>query len=413
MSTRSLLLFCALPLFIGLERLAHYLARAVLALHVVSSPPDGFGMSTASVGSIFAQLAGFGVVSPILGGLVAMALGPAVTLAIGAFIASAGYAVLGVGSVELLPVAIGLIAAGTGMCRPSGIALAASELRDRPEGVRSALFFLLYVAINAGAVVGPFAAGIGGGAMGFRVVFGISAGIALVAAFVGGGLAAALRYAGGSGDSSSSSPPSPGGRAAFGVILLWVALAPSILMQAAEVRAQYTIFGGPSGMGNTLLHTINPIVVMVVSLGACAALLVVSLAAKWTIPTLSFIGVALVVWGMASGLLAAAPRGGGALPLLIAVAVVSAAGEAVVGPLSLGRAAASSIPRFSTLFVAGWLAATGAVSMLAHAVIGHVDAQIVSGASAVFSVLAGAGLIALAKPLERAFFSEVRDTPSA
>jgi hypothetical protein len=51
--------------------------------------------------------------------------------------------------------------------------------------------------------------------------------------------------------------------------------------------------------------------------------------------------------------------------------------------------------------------------MLAHAVIGHVDARIVSGASAVFSVLAGAGLIALARPLERAFFSEVRDTPSA
>jgi dipeptide/tripeptide permease len=336
-----------------------------------------------------------------------MAVGPATTLAIGAFIASAGYAVLGVGDVGSLFLAMVLIAAGTGMCRPSGLALAASELKDRSEPVRSALFFLLYAAINLGAVLGPLAAGFGSSAAGPRVVFGVSAGVALVAAFLAGGLAAGLRFAGGS---SNTSPPA-GGRALLGVVLLWFVLAPSIVMQAAESTAQYTLFGGPSGMTNAALHVINPIVVMAVSIGGCAALLVISSTSKWTIPSLVLIGAGLVAWGLATGLLSAAPRGGDLLPLLIAVAVVSAAGEAVVGPLALSRAAASGASRLSTLIVAGWLAATSGVSMVAYGLIGLVNAQIVSGAAAVLSVLAGVALIGLARPLERAFFSEVPARP--
>jgi POT family proton-dependent oligopeptide transporter len=407
MSTRAILLFCALPLLIGLERLSHYAARSGLGLHIASQTPDGLGMSIAAVGSVFAQLSLLSVVSPIAGGLVAMAVGPATTLAIGAFIASAGYAVLGVGGVDSLFLAMVLIAAGTGMCRPSGLALAASELKDRSEPVRSALFFLLYAAINLGAVLGPLAAGFGSSAAGPRVVFGVSAGVALVAAFLAGGLAAGLRFAGGS---SNTSPPA-GGRALLGVVLLWFVLAPSIVMQAAETTAQYTLFGGPSGTTNAALHVINPIVVMAVSIGGCAALLVISSTSRWTIPSLVLIGAGLVAWGLATGLLSAAPRGGDLLPLLIAVAVVSAAGEAVVGPLALARAAASGAPRLSTLIVAGWLTATSGVSMVAHSLIGLVDAQIASGAAAVLSVLAGVALIGLAKPLEQAFFSEVPARP--
>lgn len=404
MSTRAILLFCALPLLIGLERLAHYAARSGLGLHLTSRPPEGLGLATSAVGSVFAELAILNVAAPIAGGLVAIAVGPAATLAIGAFVASAGYAVLGAGGADELSLAIGLIAAGTGMCRPSGFALAATELRDRSEPVRSALFFLLYAAINLGALVGSFGAGFGGSAAGFRVVFGISTGLALFAAFVGGGLVAGLRFAGGSTNSSS---PSSSGRALSGVALLWAALAPSILMQAAESSAQYTLFGGPSGAASSALHIINPMVTIAISIGVCAALLVISSISKWTIPVLVLIGAGLLAWGLASGLLSAAPRGGDVLPLLIAVALVSAAGEAVVVPLALSRAAACGAPRHATLIVAGWLAATSGVSVVAQGVMGLVDARIVSGVGAGFSVLAGIALIGLAKPIEQAFFSGV------
>jgi dipeptide/tripeptide permease len=385
------------------------MARSMLALHLASPPPEGFGMSTPAIGSAFLQLSLLSVVSPIAGGLVAMGVGPAMTLAIGAFIASAGYAVLGTGGVEALPLALALIAGGTGLCRPSGLALAASELRHRPESIRSALFFLLYAAINMGALVGPAAGGLGGSSAGLRVVFGISAGIALLAAFVGGGLVAALRFTGGSIDA----PPSPGGRAGIGVLLLWLALAPSFIMQAAQHNAQFTLFGGPSGTFNTALRVINPIVVVVVSLGGCAALLVIASISKWTVPTLVLIGAALVAWGLASGLLAAAPRGGDLVPLLIGVSVVSAAGEAVVGPLAVARAASISSPRYATLVVAGWLAATSGLSMIGHAAVGLVDARWVAGVAAALSVIAGIALAAFSRPLQRAFFSEAPAEPRA
>jgi POT family proton-dependent oligopeptide transporter len=410
MSTRAILLFCALPLLVGLERLAHYAARSGLGFYIASPTPGGLGMPMTSVGSIFAQLALFSVLSPIAGGLVAMGVGPAATLGIGAFIAAAGYTVLGAGEASTLSLAVILIAAGTGMCRPSGLALAASELKDRSEPVRSALFFLLYAAINLGAVLGPLAAGFGTSAAGSRVVFGIAAGVALVAAFLAGGLAAALRFAQGS-PRASSTPLN--GRALMGVALLWAALAPSILMQAAESLTQATLFGGPGWASNTVINAVSPMVVVAVCLGGCAALLVISSISRWTIPTLVLIGAGLVAWGLASGLLAAAPRGGDLLPLLIAVAVISAAGEAVVGPLSLSRAAAIGAPRLSTLIVGGWLAATSGVSMVAYAVVGLVDARIIAGVAALFSVSAGVALVGLARPIERAFFSEVPTDPSA
>ncbi|NUQ79099.1 MAG: hypothetical protein HUU21_36720 [Polyangiaceae bacterium] len=402
MSTRAILLFFALPFLIGLERLAHYAARSGLGLHMAARPPEGLGMSISEVGSVFAQLSLFSVTAPIAAGLIALAVGPAATLGIGAFIASVGYALLGAGGQDEITLAVGFIAAGTGMCRPSGFALAASELKDRAEPVRSALFFLLYAAINLGAFLGSFAAGFGFSAAGPRAVFGVAAGIALIAAFLGGGLFAWLRFA--RGPTISSSPP--GGREIAGLVLLWGVLAPTILMQVAETTSQYTLFGGPSGVANTAINVINPIVSIAVSLGGCAALLVLSSTSKWTIPILVLIGAGLVAWGLASGLLAAAPRGREIVPLFLAVAVVSAAGESVVGPLSLSRAAAGGSPRFSTLVVAVWLAASGGMNMVAHALVGLVDARIVSGVTAVLTVIAGVALIGLARPIERTFFSE-------
>lgn len=406
MSTRSLLLFCALPLFVLLERASHYTARSNLAIYLASPPPEGLGLPTTSISAYFATLSAFSIASPIVGGLLAIGIGPAATLIFGAFIAAAGYAVLGTGDAESLTLALALIAAGTGMCRPSGLAVAAAELRGRSENIQRALFFLIYVGVGVGALLGPLGAGLVGAVAGRRVLFGMAAGIALLAAFLGAGLFVTLRYTNKNIDASPppAAPAPSGGAVAAGVILLWIALAPSLIMQSAEATAQFTLFGGPSSITNTVLQIINPVVGIAVSLAGGVILLVLSGREEQRIPVLAVIGAGLIAWALASGALAAAPRGGDFLPVLVVVSAISAAGEAVVQPLALWRAAASSSPRFSALVVAGWLAGWGALSSAGYAIAGVANAQLVTAVAAALTLVAGGVLLAVARPMERAFF---------
>lgn len=138
MSTRRILAFFALPLIFLLERLAYFGGLAVPPLYVHGAPPGGLGMSVADMGYVFAAQWLFMSVTPLVGGAMALGIGPFIPLAAGFFVAAVGYALLGVGGPPGLYPALALIALGSGLARPSALAIAAAAIGEgRKAGRKS------------------------------------------------------------------------------------------------------------------------------------------------------------------------------------------------------------------------------------------------------------------------------------
>jgi POT family proton-dependent oligopeptide transporter len=403
MSTRRLLLFFALPLVLLLERFAYFGARSMLGLYMRDLPPEGLGLQTTDMGSAFATLSLMLIAAPLLGGAIAIALGPGITLGVGAFLASSGYALLGAGGAGDLDVALGLIALGVGLFRPSALALAASELGEGRENVRNALFLLIYVAINVGAFLAPMSLGFLRTRAGFSVIFGGAAGAALLASILGGGLLLALRFLG----PAPKDRPATDNRAVIGVLLLFVAVVPSIIAQAAESETLYSVAGGAkSAMTMTAIFGVNPIITIGASLAGCVTMLILSVTTRFTVPTLLVIGAGLVACAIGAGGLALLAAASAPLPLLMLVTAITAVGEAVTGPLALSRASVAAPPRFSALMIGGWMAATSGVGMVAHALSGLGVSGITLVGAALASAAAGASLILFSRPMAVSFFRE-------
>ncbi len=192
MSTRrTVAVFLLLPLFVLLERAAWYGSYAILTVFRTADPMDGgLGMSWEDAAGAASTLRLLIPAFILLGGLLAVGLGPWTLLALGALVALTGMVLLGLPLPATAGLAILLLTLGHGLTMPGVMSSAAAALRGRAENLRTAVVALVYLCLNLGALAGSLGGGAAHPSLGFQPVFLACAGglllALLVAALLGG-----------------------------------------------------------------------------------------------------------------------------------------------------------------------------------------------------------------------------------
>lgn len=371
-----------LPLVYGLERVAYYGMRSVLFIDATQRR----GLDAVEVSEIMRRFTYGTYAFAILGGLIAIAIGPRFTFALGAMIACAGFAVLPSDSVTL-GVALLPIAIGTGILKPCIWAAAADAFPDPQESGRNALVVGLYVVINVAAFAGSSSAPKYGEQIGnFDGVFmaaalatalagALALGLGLIHVLVGRG-------------APREEVPLRWQPLAGGALLLAVSLPYYLAMDLATNHA-YTAGSREAAQ----LFVWNPAIVAATGIPLMLAMAALALMGKRA-PTLILAGAGIALVALGAIPLIAAPGAGAAL---LAGIVVMGIGETFVGPLLGSRLAGGVHRRLSTLLAAFFLLGVAVTNAISSG-IGEASAdalQVFAGAAAVLALVTGMLLAAL------------------
>lgn len=369
--------FLLLPLLLLLERFAYYGMRASFFQELLASGElEGEAARTHIL-----RVTWLTMVTPLLGGLVAIALKPRWTLVAGAAITAVGYGVLvaaGAGSfAAFLPLAIGL-----GLFRPAVFATAAISARDPEESARGALFVTMYAATNLAGFAAPLIATSmprDGEVRPFAIF--TMAGAALLALAML--LAAAVAFAPRLGDEREPADPPFRGRAEIGAVVVMALLLPATLAMPLADGLQFEPFA--SSQWGSWLFYMNPVSVLAVAVLAAGGLAAAAYIGR-RVPALYLAGagMVLVTLGCLPLLALAGPTDAAKAGALASVVLV-AFGEALVNPLALSRLAGGTHPRATTLAVALWLVMAVGVSQILTLMSRTAPEQIGSDASNVFT----------------------------
>jgi dipeptide/tripeptide permease len=353
MNDRRLLTFIALPLLIGLDRLAYYSARAVLAVYMST----GLGIESSAAMAEYRQITALMVLTPIIGGLLAVGVGPRITLMAGALFAAIGYVTIPLVPAAALLIPLVTLAIGQGLIRPSVFAIVGSELGGRHEPWRNALCALLYLAVNVGSALAPLIGSSFAAKAGFASVFYLSGGLTVLVAVLAAGIAAVQRF----GPPPDEEPRDRGVELGVLVLLVLSASYLSGLGTVSDVQFGALERAAAASSNPSFMYTLNPIIVSGATLVLAVVLVVLAVTKIW-VPTLPIIGAGMIVFaiGVVPLLFSGADAPGG----VVASIALTALGESLVGPLLLSRVSADTQPRFATLVVALWMVASGALGWL-------------------------------------------------
>lgn len=357
----------AIVLLIGgvvLERAAYYGVRSILALYLSRV----LAMPYASIGTAFAVLAWGGFFASFLGGAAAIAIGPRATAAAGAACAMLGMGALAVHAPA--PIGLLLLTLGGAFVRPAAYAagaeivaredVSASGAPAAPSARRfvavGAISAALYCGVNIGAFVSSILAGFLESHFGAGATFGAFAAIELVAALLLGG--AALAGFVGAKPAPARAPVdpyrSPQARpfaappAKNGLVGIALLLGPAILYGLAmelSFPVVKTVYGA------RWLFSINPLAVAATTAVLSATLAIMAMTRSSVTP-LFVVCAGLVI--MAVGLLPSAFAGESTIVAALG-ALITAVGEAAIGPIVAAYAAVATRPRYATLVVSGVL----------------------------------------------------------
>lgn len=141
-----------------LERLAYYGFRSIHMLMLCDSEADGgLGLSDAAASAVYGSLQTLTVWALLIGGVVALAAGPRITLALGSLLFAAALLLTAPGaSVGISEILLGL---GHGLIVPSVYVIAAQWIPIGKRGFLLSLFFAVYACANLGAFTGPLTIG--------------------------------------------------------------------------------------------------------------------------------------------------------------------------------------------------------------------------------------------------------------
>lgn len=369
--------FLLLPVLLLLERFAYYGMRATVFQELLASGElDG-----EAARSHILRVTWLTMATPLLGGLLAIALEPRWTLLTGAAISAAGYAVLvaaGAGSfAAFIPLAIGL-----GLFRPAVFATAALAARDPEESARGALFVTMYAATNLAGFAAPLIATSmprDGEVRPFAIFTMAGAALLALAALLAAAVAFAPRLA----YEREPSNPAFTGRAEIGAVVVMALLLPATLAMPLADGFQFEPFASTQWAG--WLFYMNPLSVLAVAVLAAGALAAAAYSGR-RVPALYLVsgGMVLVTLGCLPLLALAGPTDA-AMAGAFASVVLIAFGEALVNPLALSRLAGGTHPRAATLAVALWLVVAVGVSQILTVMSRTASEQIGSDASNVFT----------------------------
>lgn len=390
--------FLLLPALVLLERFAYYGMRATLFQDLLAAGDLG----TEAVRLRVQYITWITLATPLLGGLVAIALKPRWTLVAGAVIAAAGYALLaalGSGSFGAFVV----LAIGLGLFRPAVWATAALAVQDPEESARGALFVAIYAATNVAGFVAPLLASSippDGEVRPFAILVGASAVLLVLATLLAAAVALAPRIG------EEREPPDPPftGRGEIGAVVIMALMIPSAMAMMLADDLQFSAFA--SSEWAQWIFYVNPLAVLAVTVIVAGGLGAMAYAGR-RIPALYIVGGGMVVAAIGSAplLALAGPPEAAQAGAFASVALIAIA-EALIYPLALGRMTGGTHSRSAALVVAAWLLISAGISQILVLVsrelneqVGSDTASIVSGSmlavAAVASIATAAGAIAL------------------
>ncbi|RLB53477.1 MAG: hypothetical protein DRJ42_11920 [Deltaproteobacteria bacterium] len=262
------------------------------------------------------------------------------------------------------------------------------------------MFLMVYFGINVAAMAGPLVGGQLGEAVGFGLVFGLSAAVCLVSALLAAGVGGVHHRVG-----TKPQPGTFGAGPVLGAIVLLVLSLPYFLGMGAlgTLQVAATPFGEPGSDGLPFV-ALNPIVISLVTLFAAVGFAVAAFM-KARPMSLYVAGGGLLVFALGLGAGAfVEPESGLGVALLLAI-VLTAIGEGLTGGVVLARVAADVHPRLGTLVFALFLVLSSGAPYLASFANEVESVRIAVGVCALFSFGAGAVLLAVAGPMQRAFYS--------
>jgi len=329
--------------------------------------------------------------APILGGVVAIAAGPRVTMTAGAAVLVMGYAALAAsptGGVPYIPITVTAI--GGGLFAPAALIALAHELGYPRENGRVAAFAATFLFLNVASFVGTLVAPAlsdGGDATAAFVLASLTM---LLAASMGGVVIYIHRRVGEAPRRAVFPRP-----VAVGVVILLLLYLPFLAGANLFAELQFDVLtaGRPSmsaatesgaSLGGAVLLTLGATVVAFV---------------KAPPMTLRVAGAAMIVCALGLGLGAAAePTSAEAL---MPSSIMLAFGEMLLTILLASRVTADTSPRFATLVYAGWTSAAGAAGFVTHLPIGRDGLQASIGILAALTLVCG-GLLGVLAPRIRA-----------
>lgn len=378
MSFRAVAALALLVLALGAERCGYYAARSVLVLDLVHNHAQAPAQALQLL-RIFTLVV---YASAFAGGGLAFAFGPRITATIGGFVATIGAFALAAGAATT--VACFLVAIGAGVMKASPYAAAAEILADEDGGAaqgflptprRFASFatfaVVTYGAINLGAFIAPIVAGVftqtRDGAR-FGTTYGFAGAMEVLATIFAG----ATIFLGSSTAKAMARQAHAPYRGPDGV----APSAPAALAPANDVFVPLTLLGvafaamhfvlnhaQPDSFvlrlpQKSLLHTLNPIVVMLMTI-PCAVLFFVLALQRSAVPLTRILGAGLAVLAF-GGLIAslAEVTGGGSVAIWTPALVLVSIGESIAAPIGLTYAALVLRSRAATMVVAGWITLT-------------------------------------------------------
>lgn len=367
MSVRAVVALFLLVAAVACERFAYYATRSVLSFVLVQD----LMMTRARVSTLFTVLTWGSLLASVIAGAIAIAIGPRITAAVGAGIAAIGMMLIAMK--VAVPGAIVVVGVGAGLFRACPLAAAAEivtrELRgDASFSVSTSRFPAVaafscatYLAINVSAASAPLISS----KLRFNVGHMASLGTSFAAALVASVLVAIAAFVGAPPRDSAiaspglapyreapmvaAQPPEPSAMRAMTGLAIF--LVPQFIYALATPLTEPSVTAHTS-LQRAWLFSVNPIVVI----GVCAVFFAIwagAAARFWSMTLLRVAGAGLVVFAV--GLLFFLP-GEAPAPLAFLGALVSATGEALIGPTMLAYAALAAPPRFSALVVAGWMA---------------------------------------------------------
>lgn len=327
-----------LPVMFGLERLAFYGMRSIVWIWATQA----MGRSHVEWSTTFSIFTWATALTPLLGGALAIAIGPRWVMPIGAAIAGAGLTFLPLTNQAHLAVPLVIYALGVGLVRPCIFAALAEALPDPRESARLSLAVVIYFAVNSAASLGSLLAPWAGNQIGFEPILYVLAGLYLL--IVPLALAYALFHRLAPKSEMPEQPFDP--KPILGVAVLLALSLPWLLAQDVVGRIPFLV--GTSSQNVGRLYSLNPMVVSATTLfvaaavGACALMQV-------RIRAFLLIGIGLLITAVASVPVIVSPSTLAAAGVSF---VVLAIGESLVGPALVSRVAAGIHWRFATLAVA-------------------------------------------------------------
>jgi dipeptide/tripeptide permease len=374
MSGTRLLTLLLVPVLVGCERFAYYGVRSLLVLDLTRR----FGLSMGEAGALLTLLGVLVLVVPLLGGVLALALGPRIVAIAGAVVAAVGYALLGTDASRAL--ALVIVGLGVGIFKPCIWAMLADAITDEEapagagEAPRSPRRFALmgaaalasYATINVGAMLAPVAASFVAEAKGFGTTFFGLAGTMLVTIVLAAAIAVLPRMGRSRGSASQASayrapaslaiavpPPTPLGAPMVGLLALLGASIPFELGSPVAYSVGYLLHLPPQ------VEAVSSFFLVVASAASFVLLLVVALSRR-SFPLTWAFGGALLVFGVGLVPLLLA---GSAAPFVLGAALTAAA-EPLVTAVGLAYAALATGRRSRTLVVGAWLLLTSLLQRL-------------------------------------------------